>query len=43
MPKTLLIIDDDDSNCRLIKAIFDAEGMAVLVAHDGQSTLDGTR
>ena len=40
MTKTLLIIDDDDCNCRLIKAIFGAEGMAVLVAHDGQSGID---
>jgi DNA-binding NtrC family response regulator len=40
MPKTLLIIDDDNTNCRLIKAIFGAEGMEVLVAHDGQSGID---
>ena len=40
MPKTLLIIDDDDSNCRLVKAIFRAEGMEVLVAHDGQPGID---
>jgi len=40
MPKTLLVIDDDHTNCRLIKAIFGAEGMEVLVAHDGQSGID---
>jgi DNA-binding NtrC family response regulator len=40
MPSTLLIIDDDDSNCRLIKAIFRAEGMDVVTARDGQSGID---
>jgi DNA-binding NtrC family response regulator len=40
MSDTLLIIDDDDSNCRLIKAIFRAEGMEVVVAHDGQTGID---
>jgi CheY-like chemotaxis protein len=38
MPKTLLVIDDDHTNCRLIKAIFGAEGTEVLVA---QSTAPG--
>ena len=40
MHKTLLIIDDDDSNCRLIKAIFRAEGMEVVKAHDGRAGID---
>jgi DNA-binding NtrC family response regulator len=40
MTDNLLIIDDDDSNCRLIKAIFSAEGMKVAVARDGQSGID---
>jgi len=40
MPSTLLIIDDDDSNCRLIKAIFRAEGMEVVKALDGQAGID---
>ena len=40
MSDTLLIIDDDDTNCRLIKAIFRAEGMEVVAAHDGQSGID---
>jgi DNA-binding NtrC family response regulator len=37
MAGTLLVIDDDDSNCRLIEAIFSAEGMTVAAARDGQS------
>jgi DNA-binding NtrC family response regulator len=40
MSDSLLIIDDDDSNCRLIKAIFRAEGMDVVAANDGQSGID---
>jgi len=40
MNNTLLIIDDDDANCRLIKAIFGAQGMEVTAAHDGQSGID---
>ena len=43
MSKTLLIVDDDHTNCRLIQAIFGAEGMEVLVAHDGQSGIDLAR
>jgi DNA-binding NtrC family response regulator len=43
MAETLLIIDDDDANCRLIKAIFSAEGMDVAAAHDGQSGIDRVR
>ena len=40
MVDTLLIIDDDRTNCRLIKAIFSAEGMEVAAAHDGQAGID---
>jgi DNA-binding NtrC family response regulator len=43
MPSTLLIIDDDNANCRLIKAIFSAEGIEVVAAHDGQSGIDLAR
>ncbi len=43
MARTLLIIDDDDANCRLIKAIFGAEGMDVAAARDGQSGIDHAR
>jgi DNA-binding NtrC family response regulator len=43
MASTLLIIDDDDANCRLIKAIFTAEGMDVAAARDGQSGIDRAR
>ena len=40
MVDTLLIIDDDRTNCRLITSIFSAEGMEVAVAHDGQAGID---
>ena len=40
MVDTLLIIDDDRVNCQLIKAIFSAEGMEVVAAHDGQSGIN---
>ncbi len=43
MAGTLLIIDDDDTNCRLIKALFSKEGLEVAVASDGQSGLDQAR
>jgi DNA-binding NtrC family response regulator len=37
MAGKLLVIDDDEASCRLMKAIFGPEGFEVLVAHDGQS------
>jgi DNA-binding NtrC family response regulator len=37
MSASLLIIDDDVTTCRLIKAIFRVEGVAVVMAHDGPS------
>jgi DNA-binding NtrC family response regulator len=40
MPQTLLIIDDDKANCLLITRIFDAEGIQVTAAHDGQSGIE---
>ncbi len=40
MAHTLLIIDDDVVNCRLIKTIFSAQGLEVAAAHDGQSGID---
>jgi DNA-binding NtrC family response regulator len=43
MAGSLLIIDDDDANCQLIKAIFRAEDMDVAVEHDGQSGIDRAR
>jgi DNA-binding NtrC family response regulator len=36
---TLLVIDDDAPSCRLVKAIFEAEGLKVVTAQDGQSGL----
>jgi DNA-binding NtrC family response regulator len=32
----LLVIDDDEASCRLVKAIFQAEGLDVLAAHAGK-------
>jgi two-component system response regulator HydG len=36
---TLLVIDDDEPSCRLVKTIFEAEGLTVVVAHDGLTGL----
>ncbi len=35
----LLVIDDDEASCRLVRAIFGPEGFEVLFAHDGPSGL----
>src|SRR4029453_7833360 len=35
MSRTLLVIDDDEASCRLVRATFRAEGIQVLAAHDG--------
>ena len=35
MSRTLLVIDDDEASCRLVRATFKAEGIEVLAAHDG--------
>jgi DNA-binding NtrC family response regulator len=37
MSRTLLVIDDDEASCRLVRATFRAEGIQVLAAHDGQA------
>ena len=39
MPSRILVIDDDPAGCRLIKAIFTAEGFEVIAAHEGESGL----
>jgi two-component system, NtrC family, response regulator HydG len=39
MQRRLLVIDDDDAGCRLVKAIFRDEGLEVLAASDGPSGL----
>jgi DNA-binding NtrC family response regulator len=43
MVRTLLIVDDDIANCRLIKGIFSAEGIEVTATHDGQSGINLAR
>ncbi len=40
MVTKLLVIDDDHAACRLIKAIFETEGVEVAMAHDGRSGID---
>jgi DNA-binding NtrC family response regulator len=40
MSARLLVVDDDEASCRLVKAIFQAEGLEVLMAHDGPTGLD---
>jgi DNA-binding NtrC family response regulator len=35
----LLVIDDDEASCRLVRAIFKSDGFEVLFAHDGVSGL----
>lgn len=39
MVSTLLAIDDDEPNCRLVRATFKAEGFEVVTAHDGPAGL----
>jgi DNA-binding NtrC family response regulator len=36
----VLVIDDDEANCRLVRAIFAAEGFDVVAAEDGPSGLE---
>jgi DNA-binding NtrC family response regulator len=40
MGGTLLIIDDDEPSCRLVRATFQSEGVNVLAAHDGPAGLE---
>jgi len=39
MQPTLLVVDEDAANCRLIAAIFGSEGVRVVAAHDGRAGL----
>src|SRR4051794_1560691 len=39
MTRTLLVIDDDEASCRLVQAVFAAEGHQVLAAHDAETGL----
>jgi DNA-binding NtrC family response regulator len=39
MTRKLLVVDDDEASCRLIGAIFKADGFEVIAAHDGPSGL----
>ena len=36
----LLVVDDDEASCRLIKASFTAEGLGVSMAHDGPAGVE---
>jgi two-component system nitrogen regulation response regulator GlnG len=38
---TLLVVDDDPINCRLMRAIFEKEGWRVVAVGDGQAGIDG--
>lgn len=40
MKPTLLVIDDDEASCRLLKAIFAAEAFEVFAAHDAKTGLE---
>ena len=40
MTDTLLVIDDDEASCRLVKATFKGIGLDVVVANDGPSGLE---
>jgi DNA-binding NtrC family response regulator len=40
MKSKLLVIDDDELNCKLVRATFEAEGLEVIAAHDGPSGLE---
>jgi len=35
MPKTILVVDDEERLCSLLRAYFEQEGYRVLTAHDG--------
>jgi DNA-binding NtrC family response regulator len=40
MANKLLVIDDDEASCRLIKATFNAEDIDVVMAHDGPAGIE---
>ena len=40
MSARVLVVDDDEASCRLVKAIFQAENIEVLMAHEGRTGLD---
>jgi DNA-binding NtrC family response regulator len=40
MSRKLLVIDDDEPSCRLVRASFKSEDVNVLVAHDGPAGLE---
>jgi len=37
---TVLIVDDDESICMLLKAFLESEGLKAITCHDGQSAVD---
>ena len=37
---TVLIVDDDESICMLLKAFLESEGLKALTCHDGQCAVD---
>src|SRR2546427_8322327 len=39
-PSTILVVDDDPRNTRLMESILKSSGYPVLSAHDGQEALD---
>src|ERR1700736_1505394 len=39
-PMNVLIADDNDASCKLLRAFLEAEGHAVLVAADGHEALE---
>src|SRR5690349_18327325 len=40
MTRRILVIDDDEASCELVRVIFKAQGIEVLAAHDGESGLE---
>jgi DNA-binding NtrC family response regulator len=43
IPPRLLVVDDDEAGCRLVKAIFSAGGFEVHAVHDGPAALERAR
>lgn len=42
MNHTVLVVDDDETSCRLVKAAFEADGFAVVMAHTGEEGIERT-